>query len=417
VVLKVFEHGLTGHPGRLHFVLSSNHPALADLPVLDGDIGTLDLRAEVADWVGEQLRALGTLAEQPDVTAEDTERTLSHIGCNLYQQLLPPALQELCWTFRERGVRTMMILSDEPHIPWVLIKPFRIDPSIGGFVAESPFWGESFALTHWLRGRPPSPRLSIQRVVTVAAGSGGAHSLLERPVRDLIAAGRASTPRDVENSSESASGPSSNDESPIGAPVSNEVLPPLGSVQEESELLRFLESHGATVTRLPAHWKALQAMFEQGDFDVLHLASHCTFGGTSTGDASAVLLDDGAFTAAQLSPLMAGPLRRRAPLVFFNTCHSGRLGFGPTRLGAWGARLVDLGCGGFIGALWPVTDRAARAFACAFYERIAERRPIGEAIQLSRQQVREEFPNDPTWLAYCCFADPMAKIEFALASS
>jgi hypothetical protein len=147
------------------------------------------------------------------------------------------------------------------------------------------------------------------------------------------------------------------------------------------------------------------------------LASHSTFGGTSSGDASAVLLDDGVFTAAQLSPLMEGPLRRCAPLVFFNTCHSGRLGFCPTRLGAWGGRLVELGCGGFIGALWPVTDRAAVAFARAFYGLIAQRCPIGEAIQLSRQQVREQFPNDPTWLAYCCFADPMARIESLIRCS
>ena len=57
------------------------------------------------------------------------------------------------------------------------------------------------------------------------------------------------------------------------------------------------------------------------------------------------------------------------------------------------------------------------AFACAFYERIAERQPIGEALQLSRRQVRTQFPNDPTWLAYCCFADPMARIEPSLARS
>ncbi len=58
-----------------------------------------------------------------------------------------------------------------------------------------------------------------------------------------------------------------------------------------------------------------------------------------------------------------------------------------------------------------MTDRAAVAFALAFYALIAQRRPIGEAIQLSRLQVRERFPNDPTWLAYCCFADPMAQID------
>jgi CHAT domain/FG-GAP-like repeat len=292
-----------------------------------------------------------------------------------------------------------------------------------------PFWAESFALTHWLRGRPPAPRLSIRRAVTVAAGTDHfpfrpeqerARGLLpgstpagvgSETIRDRIVTGSASTASMVENPLQTASGPKSDEESPIGATGFEADLSALASDEGELGLLQFLKSLGATVTRLPARRKALQTVFEQGKFDLLHLASHSTFGGTSSGDASAVLLDDGVFTAAQRSPMMAGPLCRCSSLVFFNTCHSGRLGFCPTRLGAWGARLVELGCGGFIGALWPVTDRAAVAFACAFYERIAERRPIGEAIQLSRQQVRKQFPNDPTWLAYCCFADPMAQIE------
>jgi hypothetical protein len=428
LVIKVFEHRLAGVPGRLQFVLSSTHRKLSELPVLDGDVGALDLRSEVADWVGEQLRAVGTLAGQPDVTAEEAEGTLARIGYNLFRELLPPTLQELCWTFRERGVRTMMILSDEPHIPWELIKPCRNNPRTRAF-EECPFWGESFALTHWLRGSPPAPRLSIQRAVTVAAGTDRSRFRPEQErasgslprstpagtgsetIRDMLLTGSASTARVVEKPLETAPGPKTVEESPICAPGSEEGLPELASAAEELELLRFLESMGATVTRLPARRKALQTMFEQGEFDLLHLASHSTFGGTVSGDASAVLLDDGVFTCAQLSPLMAGPLRRCAPLVFFNTCHSGRLGFCPTRLGAWGARLVELGCGGFIGALWPVTDRAAVAFALAFYALIAQRRPIGEAIRLSRLQVRDRFPNDPTWLAYCCFADPVAQIE------
>src|SRR5262249_13837835 len=85
VILKVFEHRLAGPSGRLQFVLSSGHPALADLPVLDGDLGTLDLRADLAEWVGEQLRTVGTLTEQVDAGAEDTARTLADVGFNLYQ--------------------------------------------------------------------------------------------------------------------------------------------------------------------------------------------------------------------------------------------------------------------------------------------------------------------------------------------
>src|SRR5262249_17877343 len=90
--------------------------------------------------------------------------------------------------------------------------------------------------------------------------------------------------------------------------------------------------------------------------------------------------------------------------------HTGRLGFSLTRLGSWGARLVQLGCGGFVGALWPVTDKAALAFVQAFYELVAQGLPIGEVVLQARGRGRSQYPHDPSWLAYCCFADPMARV-------
>jgi type VI secretion system protein ImpC len=417
LVLKVFEHRLSGHPGRLQFVLSSTKRALRDLPVLDGDLGTLDLKSEVAAWVDAQLRAFGSLAEQPDTTADDVARALGDVGCNLYRQLLPPALQDLCWTFRQRGVKTVMILSDEPYIPWELIKPFRADPATGAVLAEDGFWGEVFALTHWLRGRPPAPRLSVQRVVALAPGSrrfapdpgsdpsplAGAADSGPGPTRDMAVTARAL----AEGSSKSA--PGLGPIPHLAGALANLSHPALAD--EELELLRVLESLGARIDRLPAQRKALRRLLEQGDFDLLHLVSHGDFGGTMIADASGVRLEDGVFTAAELSQRMAGPIRRRSPLVFFNTCHSGRVGYSLTCLGAWGARFVQMGCGGFVGALWPVTERAALAFARAFYEAIARGCPIGDAVRIARQRVRERFPDDPTWLAYRCFADPMARVE------
>ncbi len=108
---------------------------------------------------------------------------------------------------------------------------------------------------------------------------------------------------------------------------------------------------------------------------------------------------------------MAAALRRAAPLIFFNSCHTGRIGFSLTRLGAWGAEFVRLGCGGFVGTLWPVTDIAALAFAKAFYKGMSLGLPIGQAMLAAKQRVRDTYPNDPTWLAYRCFADPMARVE------
>jgi hypothetical protein len=123
-----------------------------------------------------------------------------------------------------------------------------------------------------------------------------------------------------------------------------------------------------------------------------------------------LLLADGPFSAAELVPRPAAAAGS-APLIVFSTSASGRPGFALTRLGAWGARLAQLGCGGLVGSLWPVTGRAALTFARVFYDGLAGGLPLGRAVTRARRRVHEEFPNDPTWLAYRCFADPLARVD------
>lgn len=171
LVIKVFQHRHSGLAGRLHFVISSTDPRLKDLPVLDGDLGTQDLNTDVADWVENQLHALGSLASQPGISIEDVSATLARVGCNLFDQVLPKTLQDMCWTFRQRGIRKVLILSDEPHIPWELIKPYRTDPIAGELIAEDVFWGEAFALTRWLR-KTASPAVLIQPHFCHGSGRG-----------------------------------------------------------------------------------------------------------------------------------------------------------------------------------------------------------------------------------------------------
>jgi hypothetical protein len=40
-------------------------------------------------------------------------------------------------------------------------------------------------------------------------------------------------------------------------------------------------------------------------------------------------------------------------------------------IGVLDSDVLGVGCGAFVGALWPVTDQAGLAFARAFYERVA----------------------------------------------
>jgi CHAT domain-containing protein len=339
--------------------------------------------------VESQLRALAAVARRDDATAEEVSQALADVGYQLFDQLLPARLQDLCWTFRQRGVQTILILSDEPHIPWELIKPFRMNPASDRFERVDDFWGEAFSLTHWLRGRPPVQSLSLRRVLAMAAGS----------VKPLEGSGKAA--RDLTKASNSSAASES-------AFASETVLP---SADEELAVLRSLEAAGASVRVMAARRRHLTEAFERGEFDLLHLICHAQFGGTDTADASAVETEDGPFCVAELSPRLAGTLRSAAPLIFFNACHTGRLGFSLTRLGSWGVRLVQLGCGGFVGALWPVTVQAAPAFAQTFYEAIARGDPLGDAVRQARHRVRERFPSDPSWLAYCCFGDPLARVQ------
>jgi hypothetical protein len=391
LVIKVFEHRHAGHAGRLHFVISSMDRRLKDLPVLDGDLGMQDLNTDVADWVENQLSSLGSVACQPDLAVAEVSATLSRVGCNLFERLLPKPLQDLCWTLRQRAIKTLLILSDEPHIPWELIKPHRIDQVTGQIVAEDAFWGEAFALTRWLRGRPPVQRLSLNRIFAVNGGATAPHTEGTEMTRDMIAV---------------SSQPAFDKEAPTRPTAVD-----LKAAGEELAMLRSLEASGASVCLLPARRRVLVEAFEQGGFDLLHLVGHGAFGGARAADASAVLMKDGDFRVAELSSRVVGAFRGSSPLIFFNTCHSGRIGFSLTGLGSWGARLVELGCGGFVGTLWPVTDQAAFVFAQAFYELLSQGLPIGEVMLRARHRVRAQFPNDPTWLAYCCFADPWARIE------
>jgi CHAT domain-containing protein len=261
-----------------------------------------------------------------------------------------------------------------------LIKPYRASPATGEFEIEDDFWGEAFAMTHWLRGRPPVEQLSFNRIFAVATGGASEPDKENRADRDFI-------------------------------PDASTSEGSLKVVDEEIAILRSLEVRGAKVSVLPARIQTLRDAFDNGQFDLLHLAAHGAFSGSTSADASAVLMEDGPFSAVELSPRIAAALRHSSPLIFFNSCHSGRIGFSLTRLGSWGARLVELGCGGFVGSLWPVSDEAALAFARAFYTAMSAGAPIGEAMLRARAAARELYPNDPTWMAYCCYADPMAKVR------
>jgi CheY-like chemotaxis protein len=363
-------------PGRLHFTLFSRHPRLRDLPwVNHGDLGTVELRQETIGWVERQLALTNDWGEV------DRARRLADLGNSLHDQVLPERLQTLCWPLAECGVRSLLVLSDEPHVPWELVKPYRRNRTTGRR-EEQPFWGETFALARWLRGPSMVDRFGLGRVSAVVSGAA--------PVRNLVV--------------EAGPAPSSEGAPPAGP------APALPGVEEELRAVRQLEGHGVEVRVLPPRRREVLAAFEEGGFDVLHVACHGSFAGRVAADASALLLEDGTLRAADLAPRLAAALRATAPLVFLNACQTGQVGYSLTRLGGWGAELIRLGCGAFVGTQWRVTDQVAVEVAREFYQQLVKGVPIAGALRAARDHARARFPQDPTWLAYTCFADPNASV-------
>jgi CHAT domain-containing protein len=105
-------------------------------------------------------------------------------------------------------------------------------------------------------------------------------------------------------------------------------------------------------------------------------------------------------------------LKRPAPFVFMNACRSDDKPLRYTRIGGWANCFLAMGAGAFMGTLWEVRDETARNFAEALYEQLLEgNKPFSIALRLARKKIRENAPEDPTWLAYSFYGAGGAHLE------
>jgi hypothetical protein len=281
------------------------------------------------------------------------------LGYQLYRELLPPALRLAYRELSTMPLRTLHITSDEPWIPWELVRPYDADGS--GPVVEDDHWCVRFELTRWLAGQAGPP-------VCVTA----------RSVAFLEAA------------------------DPPGAN-------PLPAVREERKRLLALTRRLGMADHSPARADSasVDALLDNGTghIGLWHFAGH--------GDVSALLLADGVLLRPDE---LAGPrqtaLRARRPSVFLNACRVARQEPSWTGLGGWAQAWAGRCWSPFIGPLWKVTDQPAAFLAETFYGRLAAGATVGRAMTEARLATRQRWPNDPTWLAYSVYAHPNTTINF-----
>lgn len=282
-------------------------------------------------------------------------------GEKIWDDLVPDDLKREFIKLAAKEDLSLFIYSDDRAFPWELIKPREYEGTSqimpAGFTDD--WWGLRFGLGRWTPGAPsPANEMSITSVCCVAASSA------------------------------------------------------LSSAKEEVDYFESLKTLGVSVD-LPQTMDELIELLKSRDYDVIHFACHGQYQSEDPGE-SVVQLPDGSLL--QPDDLRSGnipaKIGKNRPLIFLNCCHSGRTGSTLVGVAGWAKRLVDWGCGAFIGCGWEVSDPLAAEFATTFYRSFKdENKSLGQAIRQARVRIRERSvregrPQNSTWLAYYLYGNP-----------
>jgi len=321
-------------------------------------VGKIILAGSPLEKMQAIYKKMNKYANTKPTTIEDknlAEKRIADIGNDLWNELIPYQLKQEYWRFKSR-VKSMMINSDEPWIPWEMIKPYRDNDD--GEQENDPFWCQQFAVSRWLSAGATLGEFDINRT---------------RPI----------APR-------------------------QENLP---SLEEEIAFLEQLSTLNPNITSLAAFSTPTQVLdsLKNEDLSIMHFACHGLFDSTSPNN-SAIKLSDGSLYPSDIRVRFGG--KRQRPLIFINACHGGRAEFSFTGLGGWAERLVNAGAGAFIGAMWEVSDNLSLQFAKSFYTiLLQDNKTIAESFRQAREEIRRLAPYNSTWLAYTLYADPEGRVK------
>jgi hypothetical protein len=336
--------------GALEFVirLTAPDPALA---LNLRPFGPFRLEVAPPEFFETFFKEIEELPLETKEQRQLAERRLAAKGAYLTEALLPPDLRETLWLLRDR-IRSVIIQSEEPWIPWELC---RLMGHEDGRIVEGPFLCEAFAVTRWLPGEGFKRPLRLTKLALIVPTDSG-----------------------------------------------------LPMATAERDFVLSLAGERREVTAIAPSFAEVQDAFTAGVYDGWHFTGHGAARDANPDRSSIILEGEESFTPEDLSG-QAANVGIPHPLVFINACQVGRGGMGLTGIGGWARRFVQIGAGAFIGAYWSVYDEPALAFAKEVYTRLLDGAPIGDAVRDARVAVREG--GDPTWLAYTVFADPLATVE------
>jgi hypothetical protein len=95
---------------------------------------------------------------------ERAERRLTSVGNQLWDELVSDELKQQYWQFKG-NVKSLLITSDEPWVPWEMIKPYR---HVNGKEEQDPFWCQQFSMSRWLSGPSTADDLTAKVVLSLS---------------------------------------------------------------------------------------------------------------------------------------------------------------------------------------------------------------------------------------------------------
>jgi hypothetical protein len=311
---------------------------------------TIDLGREPAAEATALFKAFAVLER-----GQHRER-IEGFGSRLWQ-LAPPMFRAVYWALADRHADralTIQFISDEPHLPWELMRPVRDDES-----EIHPPLALRHAVARWIKRWDGymRNRLPAGRLVTIAPKYASASRALKR-------------------------------------------------AQTESERLVADFAAQRTDGTRAAVLQLLENAAPAEPVAILHFAGHGQFAPEAATDSN-IKLEDGALAASEIERPEVRLGRSCRTLVFFNACEVGAAGAVFGEVGGWADAFLGRQFGGFIAPLWSVDDEDAGVVASELLERIGRRHePIGAALREIRAA---HGATSPTFYSYLYYGDVTAR--------
>ena len=261
---------------------------------------------------------------------------------------------------------TMLIVSQEPYIPWELMIPNRHPPD-GNLEVQS--LGATYSIGRWVLNDeyfPPPTKIIIKNSYVIAPVYVGAKAL-----------------------------------------------------DAASDEAKFVCENFFGVKIEPADPLTLEATVMEGNRNLLHFACH---GASNVGGIGQQVLElqDGASidsTIVNGMPGLVSGVGKGKPLVFLNACTVGQPVLAFSGVGGFANTFLGLGASAVIAPLWNVDDGIAKEIAVDFYRTLKDdpNRHLADIIRDIRSRAYQTGTTRgrDTYAAYCFYGDPSAVIELS----